>query len=181
MRNLVSLMLALGTAIVALPSLAQDRQTPAVLVRGIVTANAPKLTLAKAKLAIDHFADPSFDEAAVLTRLDAMAATVEKMLSTLPAGVAATDMEKMQALRTYLYEPGWWNDGQAFQYDLSDPFGQQPGAQMLTSYLATRKGNCVSMPMLFAILGEELGLDVTLSTAPVHILVKFTDRATGKT
>ncbi len=103
------------------------------------------------------------------------------MLATLPPPEAATDMEKMKALRTFIYEPGWWNDNKPFQYDLSDPFGQQPGAQMLTRYLATKKGNCISMPMLFLALGEKLGLDLTLSTAPLHVFVKFTDRATGKT
>lgn len=110
-----------------------------------------------------------------------MAATINKMLSTLPPAEAATDMEKMKALRVFIYEPGWWNDGKPFQYDFADPFGQQPGAQRLTHYLATKKGNCVSMPMLFLALGEKLGLDLTLSTAPLHLFVKFTDRATGKT
>lgn len=37
------------------------------------------------------------------------------------------------------------------------------------------------MPLLFLALGEKLGLDLALSTAPLHLFVKFTDRATGKT
>jgi hypothetical protein len=36
------------------------------------------------------------------------------------------------------------------------------------------------MPILFAILADQLGLDVTLSTAPLHVFVKFKDPSTGK-
>jgi regulator of sirC expression with transglutaminase-like and TPR domain len=36
------------------------------------------------------------------------------------------------------------------------------------------------MPMLFLAVGERLGLDLTLSTAPLHVLVRFTDRADGR-
>jgi regulator of sirC expression with transglutaminase-like and TPR domain len=139
------------------------------------------MDFARAKLAVDRFVDPAIDEAAALAELDGMMAIIGKMLGTLPPELASTDIEKMKALRAVLYEPGHWNNARPFQYDLSDPLGQQPRAQFLTSYLATRKGNCVSMPMLFLALGERLGLDMTLSTAPLHIFVKFTDRATGKT
>jgi len=64
---------------------------------------------------------------------------------------------------------------------MSDPLGQNPTHDLLTSYLASRKGNCVSMPILFVILGERLGLNVTLSTAPLHVLVKYTDAQSGVT
>jgi len=36
------------------------------------------------------------------------------------------------------------------------------------------------MPFLFIILGDKLGIDVTASTAPLHVFVKFTD-TDGKT
>ncbi|MER8492432.1 hypothetical protein NKI51_31025 [Mesorhizobium australicum] len=151
---------------------------PASFVRTLLES---EIDFARAKLAVDKFIDPSVDEAATLAELDGMVATVNKMLGTLPPESASTSMEKMKALRTFLYEGGWWNNGRPFQYDLSDPYGQQPGAQRLSNYLVTRKGNCVSMPTLFLALGERLGLNLTLSTAPLHVFVKFTDEATGKT
>lgn len=129
----------------------------------------------------DRLTDPSIDEAAALAELDGMVGTVNKMLSTLLPDEASTDMAKIKALRAFICEPGHWNDQKPFQYDLTDPLGQQPGAQLLAHYLATKKGNCVSMPMLFLALGEKLGLDFTLSSAPLHLFVKYTDRATGKT
>ncbi|WP_246679857.1 transglutaminase-like domain-containing protein [Mesorhizobium sp. B2-3-5] len=136
---------------------------------------------ARAKLAVDKFIDPSVDEVAMLAQIDGMVATINKMLGTLPPDAASTSMEKLKALRTFLYEGGWWNNDRPFQYDLSDPYGQQSGAQSLSHYLATRKGNYVSMPTLSLALGERLGLKLTLSTAPLHVFVKFTDDATGKT
>jgi len=156
-------------------------EAPDILVRSILNAPIDEMSFARAKLAVDEFADSAVDEAATLAELDAMAAIVNKMLSTLPPTEAVTDMEKMKALRAFIYEPGWWNGDKPFQYDLVDPFGQQPGAQRLTHYLSSKKGNCVSMPVLFLALGEKLGLKLTLSTAPLHLFVKFTDRATGKT
>jgi regulator of sirC expression with transglutaminase-like and TPR domain len=43
-------------------------------------------------------------------------------------------------------------------------------------YLDRRLGNCVSMPVLFAILADRIGLDVALATAPDHIFVRWRDR-----
>lgn len=178
MRKTVCVLILLCAPAFAAPATAQ---APAALVSSILNAPADKMSFARAKLAVDTFADPTLDETTALVDLDRMAATVSKMLSSLAPAEAATDMEKMKALRTFIYEPGWWNGEKAFSYDLTDPFGQQPGARLLPRYLATRKGNCVSMPTLFLALGERLGLDLTLSTTPLHLFVKFTDRATGKT
>ncbi|MER8583526.1 hypothetical protein NKG95_33480 [Mesorhizobium sp. M1423] len=158
-----------------------DRSNPAAFVRALVNVPAGKADFARAKLAVDKFVDPSIDKAAGIAEIDSMVVTLNKMLDTLPPEAASSSMEKMKALRTFLYEGGWWNNGRQFEYDLSDPYGQKPGSQSLPNYLATRKGNCVSMPALFLILGKRLGLDVTLSTAPLHIFVKFTDDATGRT
>ncbi len=171
----------LGCAWLAVAAHAEEAIAPAAFVRTLVFSSPDQISFAQAKLAVDHFVAPSVDVNATLAELDRMAGTVEKMLTTLPPEAATTDMERMNALRAFLYQPGWWNNNQPFAYDLSDPLGRVPGAQMLSRYLFTRKGNCVSMPLLFVALGEKLGLELTLSTAPQHLFVKWTDRATGKT
>ena len=158
-----------------------DTSSPQSFVASLIEAPKSELDFGQAKLAVDKFADSAVDDAALGTQLDGLVATIRKMLATLPAEVTATDVEKLNALRAFVYEAGWWNDNRPFQYDLSDPLGQTPGAQALPTYLATRKGNCVSMPMLFVALGERLGLEMTLSTAPLHVFVKWTEQATGKT
>jgi len=46
---------------------------------------------------------------------------------------------------------------------------------LLQRYLTTRRGNCITMPILFLALGQRLGLTMTLAEAPLHVFVKYTD------
>lgn len=85
----------------------------------------------------------------------------------------ASSRARVEALRAYLYDAG--RGKRPFQYDMQDPSGRNLRNKLLPTYLATRKGNCVSMPMLFIVLGQRLGLDVTAATAPEHVFVKFRD------
>jgi regulator of sirC expression with transglutaminase-like and TPR domain len=84
---------------------------------------------------------------------------------------------KFGALRTMLYDPGPWNGESPFLYDHTDPDGQGPLVRLLPHYLETRRGNCVSMPILFLILAERLGLDVSLVIGPLHMLVRYRDES----
>lgn len=93
--------------------------------------------------------------------------------SRTPAGLSPR--ERMDILLSTLYTAGPWNDQHPFAYDLDDPLGRDLNNKLLSTYLRTRKGNCVSMPILVAIVGQKVGLMVTLSTAPLHTLVKFAD------
>ena len=85
----------------------------------------------------------------------------------------ASNRAKLDLLLSSIHEPGPWNDHRPFAYALDDPLGKDARTQLLQRYLDTRKGNCVSMPILLAILGRKLGLPVTLATAPGHLLVKY--------
>lgn len=129
-----------------------------------------QVDFADAKLVIDRLIDPTLDTSAVRHELDALTQAVRK---NTPAG--ANRRGQLDALLTTLYQPGPWNDNRPFRYDLEDPFGKNGANKLLSTYLATRKGNCVSMPILVAILGRRLGLFMTLATAPEHVLVKFVD------
>lgn len=125
---------------------------------------------AATKLVVDQLIDPSTDAAAVRSELDAWEQAVR---GNVPANPTARQV--LDALLKTLYEPGPWNQGKPFTYDLADPLGNDPKTKQLATYLTTRKGNCVSMPILFVILGQRLGLPVALATAPNHALVKFAD------
>lgn len=127
-----------------------------------------KIDLAKAKLTIDSMIDPSIDIESNLKQLDAMAKQIRAML---PAN--ATSLQKMETLIQYLYKAGPWNGNQPFRYDLDDPFGRKIHNKLLPTYLKTKRGNCISMPLLFIFLGEKIGIDVTVSTAPRHLFVKY--------
>lgn len=129
-----------------------------------------RVDYATAKLTVDQLIDPDTDASAVRQALDHWTQVVR---ANVPAG--ANGRQMLEALLKTLYQPGAWNDGRPFRYDLDDPQGKLPANKRLATYLATRKGNCVSMPILVAILGQRLGLTVTLSTAPEHVLAKFAD------
>jgi hypothetical protein len=60
-----------------------------------------------------------------------------------------------------------------FTYDFEDPFGKTDWTKMfVTKLLTTRKGQCHSMPLLYLILAEELGVDAYLSYSPQHSYIK---------
>ncbi len=129
-----------------------------------------QLDFAKAKLTIDRMIDPRTDVPGKLEQLDAMAAQVAAMNP-----IGASPRAKLVALMAYLYQPGPWNGHRVFSYDFDDPFGRNIRNKLLSTYLATRKGNCVSMPILFVILAQKIGLEATLSTAPTHVFAKIRD------
>jgi regulator of sirC expression with transglutaminase-like and TPR domain len=139
-------------------------------VRELLAIPEAELDLAKANLSIDQLIDPGIDIPGSLRQLDAMAAQVRTMI---PVGASKHDM--IVALQTYLYLPGPWNQQHPFKYNLEDPYGHDIRNKLLPTYLATGKGNCVSMPLLFIVLGQKLGLDTTAAEAPEHVLVKFRD------
>lgn len=134
-----------------------------------------QIDLGKAKLAFDRLIDPTISIEAAELRLNAMVEDINRMVAEVVPPGKETAKHKMLALRTYLYDPGHWNEHKVFRYDLNDPLGSNIQHKLLTHYLNTRQGNCVSMPILFAILGQRLGIDVSLSLAPLHILATFTD------
>jgi regulator of sirC expression with transglutaminase-like and TPR domain len=135
------------------------------LLQAILHKPDDQIDLARTKLTIDKMVDPTIDVDVSLRQIDAMVGAIKAM--------PEFGADKLEALRRYIYEAGPWNDNRPFQYDLDDPLGRQVKNKLLPTYLASRKGNCVSMPLLFIVLGQRLGLDVTAATAPTHILVKF--------
>jgi hypothetical protein len=66
------------------------------------------------------------------------------------------------------------------RYDFDDFFGEKNWEKMfVTKLLATRKGNCHSMPYLYKILCEELGVPCHLALAPNHIYIKHQSKKAG--
>jgi regulator of sirC expression with transglutaminase-like and TPR domain len=126
--------------------------------------------LAHIKFQIDHLVDASTDPKVGLAEIDRMVADLQKIIP--PGADAWTNVD---ALRRFVYVAGPWNDNRPFAYDHDDPYGKDITNKLLSDYLADRRGNCITMPILFTILGQRLGLDMTLAAAPSHFLVKFTD------
>lgn len=137
-------------------------------VSAILSAPDEELDCQGAKLALDKLLDPTIDVVAVAAELEEMA---ERACGL--AGPGADEEARLGALRTLLYQPGSWNDHRPFEYNHDDPFDAD--APLISGYLKTRRGNCLAMPVLFLILGEKLGLDLALSTAPGHLFLHYRD------
>lgn len=127
-----------------------------------------RIDLAGAKIAIDQIIDPAINGADVLRQVEELTASIRRRFRP-----TSSKQEKLEILVNSLAQSGPWNGYRPFSYDLRDPMGGVIKNKLLSTYLATRKGNCVSMPVLMVILGQKLGLDMTLATAPEHVLVKF--------
>lgn len=139
-------------------------------VRELFTRDMGTLDFARVKIEVDRMIDPSIDVDAQLAQVDQMVATIRTMLPP-----NATSWDKVETIRRYIYQAGAWNDGRAFSYDHDDPYGLDVRNKLLSDYIQDRRGNCITMPFLFIILGQRLGLDVTPAMAPLHVFVKFTD------
>lgn len=127
-----------------------------------------QIDLAHAEVTIERMIDPGVNQTDTLKALDTWA---DRVRARIPVG--ASNMDKLIVLNTTLYQPGPWNDNRPFAYDFDDPLGSNIQNKLLSTYLRTRKGNCVSMPTLYVILGQKIGLDMTLAMAPLHVFVKF--------
>lgn len=67
-----------------------------------------------------------------------------------------------------------------FTYDFEDVFGHRDLANLFVSKLVnTQKGNCNSMPYLYKILAEELGVEASLALAPNHVYIKHNIKSIG--
>ena len=130
----------------------------------------PGRGLAGIKFTVDQMVDPAADIGAASIELDRLTNRLREM-----AAGAQTSGEKLAVLKRLIYEAGPWNDNRPFAYDMSDPLGKKPANRYLHNYLASRRGNCITMPILFIILGQRIGLNLTLAEAPLHLLVKYTD------
>lgn len=64
------------------------------------------------------------------------------------------------------------------QYDFDDYRGEKNWSNMFVSkLLATHKGQCHSMPLLYLILCEQTGTEASLAYSPSHSYIKFKDNS----
>lgn len=82
---------------------------------------------------------------------------------------------RIAMMNTFLYRTGWWNDSITFTYDLDDPEATKTENQFLNGYLATKKGSCVTMPMLHIVLADRLDWPIYAVRSPKHIFCRYID------
>ncbi len=81
--------------------------------------------------------------------------------------------QRIRALNTFIYRKGYWNDSISFHYDDNDLHVTKLSNKFINGYIATKKGSCITMPMLYVILGERLGFPIYASRLPYHFFVRY--------
>lgn len=142
---------------------------PVAAVRAILTAPDHSLDQLRAKLALDAIVDPATDAPRIRATLDRLAEAARAL-----AGAEPDDIAVLDAVRRTLYERGPWNEYRPFSYDFTDRLGVRMRGKLLGPYLESRRGQCLSMPALFPLLAERLGLELRLATAPHHAFLRDT-------
>lgn len=177
LRRAVLCAAAFGTSAWVMPSLAQRANPQVAALRALLSLPESEIDFGKVKLAIDQMVEPAADVAWAAKQLAQMTAMAGAMIRQQSTTRRLTMADKVDVLRAYLYLPGVWNSHKVYRYDLeNDPTGREILANnLLPTYLRTRLGNCVSMPILFLVLAQRLGIDATLATAPQHLFVKYRD------
>jgi regulator of sirC expression with transglutaminase-like and TPR domain len=146
--------------------------SPLQVVKELLSRPAARLDYVEAAISIDQLIAKDANTSETRAMVARLADAAQQL-----AGPHPSDAYKLAAVRQAIYVAGAWNHGRAFAYDLQDPLRRNLGSRLLSTYVRTRKGNCVSMPILFLIVADRLGLNVHLAMAPLHLFVRYTDPA----
>ena len=133
-------------------------------IQHILTKPDAEIDIARAMLTISKIVDPSVDIDAYMLKIDGLVDTLQ--------GMAGDREVSLKDINQLMYEKGPWNNNQEYTYNLDDPFGKDIKNHMLSNFLDTKVGNCVSMPMLYYILGRRFNYQLFISTAPSHLFVQ---------
>jgi regulator of sirC expression with transglutaminase-like and TPR domain len=168
-RVLISLLVLTTSVIGSSCAAAANSSTHSIASATDVSRALDDTDLLRAKLELDGIIDPSTGPTDAELQIARLITAARTFAGPHPSIGAAFD-----AVRKVLYQPGPWNGGRPFTYDRSDPLGENVRDKLLSYYLKSRLGNCITMPTLFMIVGRGIGLHLTLTDAPLHVLVRFT-------
>jgi regulator of sirC expression with transglutaminase-like and TPR domain len=168
-RHICALLMFILT-VTATPAFAVAYRTPVETVNEMLGRPDARLDYLDAATTFDRLMDKNSNTSATEAMVARLTDAARQM-----AGPRPSDAYKLAAVRQAIYVGGAWNYNRAFSYDLADPLGMQLKSKMLSTYVRTRKGNCVSMPTLFLIVADRMGLKVRLGAAPLHLFVRYTD------
>jgi hypothetical protein len=80
------------------------------------------------------------------------------------------------SLFEYFTKPSELNGNKSFQYDFEDPHGENDQTKpFVTKLMRTHTGQCHSMPLLYKILADEMGVEAYIAYAPLHSYIKHRD------
>ena len=151
-----------------------EENEPYEVVKKLLSKPESEINLLATRLTIEKIIDPSINISAVTKTIKQLAAQIDPLLKE-----DMSPLNVISLINIILYSSGSWNDFKPYQYDFDNPMGTKISNKLISNYIYTRKGNCVSMPFLYLILADKLGLDATISVAPFHYFVKIKGNIIG--
>jgi regulator of sirC expression with transglutaminase-like and TPR domain len=94
--------------------------------------------------------------------------TIVSDVKTLTRGSTDPDYQ-VRALNTHLYRVF------GMQYDMNDPYVKKIQNRYINGILDTKKGSCVSMPLLYFAVAQRLRYPVYPVSVPQHIILRYVD------
>lgn len=107
---------------------------------------------------------PDIDIKAYSAKLDEMV----RKAKVLAKGSTDPDY-RIRALNTYLYKV------EGFGYDKADPNAEKLQNRYLNGILDTKKGSCVTLPLLYLAIAQRLGYPVYPVSVPQHFFLRYVD------
>ena len=123
-----------------------------------------KIDIGMAALIIAKEIYPNLDIKAYSAKLDALVANVR----LLTKGSLDPDW-RVRVLNTYLFKT------EGFNYDKDDVYVAKTENRYLNGILDTKKGSCVTLPLLYQAVAQRLGYPVYKVSAPMHFFLRYVD------
>ena len=145
-------------------------------IREILKRSENQIDIGEAALVLAKDFYPNLNIPYFLEAFDYLAQRFEALMKT---GDYSKPIDKIKLLNTYLYKKGWWNDSISFSYDDEDYFLngfhgiRKKSNKFINGYIATKKGSCITMPMLYLIIAERINLPLYPVISPKHFFVRY--------
>ena len=106
-----------------------------------------------------------------------MVSALRRQAETYSPFSPSKEMALLQAISTCYSQPNEANKGKPFTYDMLPTLRQNhPHYGLVITLLKTGRGTCRSLPFLFKILADELGVDAYITMAPYHYFIQHLDQ-----
>ncbi|MBU8900366.1 transglutaminase-like domain-containing protein [Corallococcus sp. M34] len=131
-------------------------------VKELLALPEDRLNIGDAALLLGALMDPDTDVTEGRRRIELLSGQVRSLVG------GRTDPDyRIRAVNQILYRES------RFAYDKDDPLGARLDASSLWRLLSTKKGNCVSLPVLWYAVAERLGYPVAMVEAPHHFFLRY--------
>ncbi|MEW6535028.1 MAG: tetratricopeptide repeat protein [Candidatus Auribacterota bacterium] len=141
-------------------------------IRGMLAQPENEFDIARAALTACRAINSDFDVDARLAQIDEYADELRPRIES-----CKTPEKKIQALTDFIWRKGYYTHTPYWTYFATARFANSLAGDDsdISSTLATKRGNCISLTILYLSLGKRVGLNLNGVVIPGHIFVRYTD------